>query len=966
MVSLAFLPTVLPWRRQGAGQAGGRSIDRPMQRPTAAVGRGAFVVPRNPSFPLLSGAEPASGSRQAPCFLLRMAAVKAPTAADQNGSGGGDGDGDGGGTATLTAGNIEPSDVTQILSRSYLEYALSVIHARALPDARDGLKPVHRRILYAMSQLGLNPNSQFRKCARVVGEVLGRFHPHGDSAVYDALIRMAQPFSMLEPLVDGQGNLGSVDGDKAAAMRYTECRLTSLSKVALLADLDRDTVDFAPNFDGSDTEPAVMPARVPNLLLNGSHGIAVGMATNLPPHNLSELIAALQALIENPDLSDEEVIAYVPAPDFPTGGLILDTDGARQLYTTGSGSVMVRAKTSFERIRAKGRLARDAIIVHELPYQVVKATLLARIAELVNEKKLDGIADLRDESDRDGMRVVIEMKQNADKNIVLNNLFNATALQTSFGGNMVALVGRKPERLTLKRALQVFVEHRVEVVRRRSRFELGRAREREHIVQGLLTALQSLSEVIRTIREAATVQDARQALTAPEGAFRLSEPQAEAILSMQLRRLTQLESERLRTEGAELAVRIADLEHVLANRSRVMQIIADELREIDRQYGKPRRSQIADYNGRLTSRDVVPNGSSVIIVSKQGYLKRVPLSEFQAHGRGHVGVRGAQIRENDSVAHFFACQDHDVVLAVSERGVAYTVYAFEIPRASRTARGVPIHEVFPGIGMNVNDGEGNGVSVASTDDAPDTHLLPRLSSLMPVSTFDADTHIMLLTRKGWLKRTPLSAFDHVRSNGLIILSLDADDQVGWVQLCRTGDTVVLASARGQVARMLVAEQTLRATGRTSRGVLSMKLRPDDTIADMAVIRQPADGEEVASLLAITALGHGKRMNVEDFRVLGRRTQGVRGIRLRRDRDDRLLCLRTVQPADHLVLITEMGTVARFSAANIPLRSRTAGGVIVQKLRPGDRVAQCSVSTVDDDEEEDEEQAAVDEETDSNS
>lgn len=860
--------------------------------------------------------------------------------ADDDGGGGGGGIVTGTGTGT---GNVVPADLNDEMSRSYLEYALSVIYGRALPDVRDGLKPVHRRILHAMNQLNLSPDSSYRKCARVVGDVLGRYHPHGDVAVYDALVRLAQPFSMRAPLVDGHGNFGSVDNDPPAAMRYTECRLTALSKEALLADIDRDTVGFAPNFDGSESEPTVLPARVPNLLLNGSSGIAVGMATNVPPHNLRELVSALHAMIADPELSDAELERHVPAPDFPTGGFIMGLAGSRALHHNGQGSVIIRSRTSFETIRAKGRPAREAIVVSELPYQTNKAALLERIAEMVNEKKLEGIADLRDESDREGMRVVIEVKRDADRGVVLNNLFKKTALQTSFGGNMLALVGRYPTRLSLRRALQAFLDFRAEVVRRRAQFDLSKARERGHVVQGLLTALRQLDAVIETVRGASDVGAARAALTAPDGRFALSERQADAILSMQLRRLTQLESHRLEAEHADLVARIADLEDVLARRERVMSIISRELDEVKRAHGAPRRSEIMLGDGELSDLDMIANDRSVVLVTRKGYVKRMPLREFEAQHRGTRGKSGAKMREDDTVAHFFSCHDHDTVLAISTRGVAYGLRAFQIPLGSRVSRGVPLSAIVPALASTASggyDGGDEGAGAARRDEQGDAACL---ASIVPVHEFRDDAFLVLLTKRGWVKKTPLAAFASMTARGLIVISLGDGDELRWVRHCSADDTIVMASTSGRAVRFRTDEHQLRPTGRQSRGVRSMRLRPGDSIADMDILHD-ADARD-ASLLAITRQGMGKRVRAQDFRVQSRGCMGVTAIKFKGGArsKDRLVSLRMVQPDDEVVLITKRGTLVRQQAGGVSVQGRPATGVCVQRLDDADMVAHISVA-----------------------
>ncbi|MEB3271092.1 MAG: DNA gyrase subunit A, partial [Synechococcus sp.] len=614
------------------------------------------------------------------------------------------------------------------MSRSYLEYAMSVIVGRALPDARDGLKPVHRRILYAMYELGLTNDRPYRKCARVVGEVLGKYHPHGDTAVYDALVRMAQDFSMRMPLVDGHGNFGSVDNDPPAAMRYTESRLQALTSDALLEDIESETVDFIDNFDGSQQEPTVMPARIPQLLLNGSTGIAVGMATNIPPHNLSELIDGLLALIADPDLDDRALVALIPGPDFPTGGQIIGRRGIREMYSSGRGSVTMRGVANIETIEGRGRADRDAVIITELPYQTNKAALIERIAEMVNDKKLEGITDIRDESDRDGMRIVIELRRDAYPQVVLNNLLKLTPLQSNFSAYMLALVKGEPVLLNLRRMLQVFLEFRVETIERRTRYLLRKAEERDHILLGLLIALDNLDAIITLIRAAADTATARQGLMAQ---FGLSELQSDAILQMQLRRLTALEADKIRLEHEDLLARISDYKDILSRRERVLALITEELHAIRSRYGSPRRTQILDIEAGLEDIDLIANERSVVLLSGNGYLKRMPVSEFEATSRGTRGKAGTRSQGEDGVKLFISCNDHDALLLFSNRGVVYSLPAYRIPLGSRTAKGTPIVQLLP---------------------------IPReeaITSLLAVSGFDEDEQLLMLTSGGYVKRTPL-------------------------------------------------------------------------------------------------------------------------------------------------------------------------------------------------------------------
>ncbi|MGB8691484.1 MAG: DNA gyrase subunit A, partial [Microcoleus sp.] len=587
---------------------------------------------------------------------------------------------------------IIPTDLGNEMSRSYLEYAMSVIVGRALPDARDGLKPVHRRILYAMNELGLTPDRPFRKCARVVGEVLGKYHPHGDTAVYDALVRMAQDFSMRERLINGHGNFGSVDNDPAAAMRYTECRLTALTSDSMLRDIDCETVNFGDNFDGSQQEPLVLPARIPQILLNGSSGIAVGMATNIPPHNLGEIIDGFVALIHNPEITDLELMQYIPGPDFPTGGQILGKATIREAYTTGRGSITMRGVASIETIEHVGRPDKEAIIITELPYQTNKAALIEKIAELVNDKRLEGISDIRDESDRDGMRIVIELKRDAYPRVVLNNLYKQTPLQSNFGANMLALVNGEPQLLSLSQFLNVFLDFRIETITRRTQYELRKAEERDHLLQGLLIALDNLDGIIQLIRRAPDSAAAKQELIDNYG---LSEQQADAILQMQLRRLTALEAQKIQQEHEELRAKISDLEDILARRERILEIAEFEAVEIKNKIATPRRTVIEHAEGEIDERDLIANEQAIILITEQGYIKRMPVSTFEAQSRATRGKAGTKMKEDDGVEHFLSCCDHDTVLFFSDRGVVYSVKAYQIPVSSRTARGMPVLQLLP-------------------------------------------------------------------------------------------------------------------------------------------------------------------------------------------------------------------------------------------------------------------------------
>jgi DNA gyrase subunit A len=835
---------------------------------------------------------------------------------------------------------IIPTDLRNEMSRSYLEYAMSVIVGRALPDARDGLKPVHRRILYAMHELGLTPDRPFRKCARVVGEVLGKYHPHGDTAVYDALVRMAQSFSMRSPLINGHGNFGSIDNDPPAAMRYTECRLQTLTTNALLRDIESETVDFIDNFDGSQQEPIVLPARIPQLLLNGSSGIAVGMATNIPPHNLSELIDGVIALVHNPDITDVGLMQYIPGPDFPTGGQILGTTGIREAYTTGRGSVTMRGVASIETIEHRGRPDREAIIITELPFQTNKAAMIERIAEMVNERRLEGISDIRDESDRDGMRIVIELKREAYPRVVLNNLYKQTPLQANFGVNMLALVNGEPQLLSLKQFLQVFLDFRIETITRRTQYELRKAEERDHLLQGLLIALENLDAIINLIRHAADAPTAKQELIESYG---LSEAQADAILQMQLRRLTALEAEKIQQEHDDLQSRIADLQDILARRERILQIVETEVNELKGTHSSPRRTVIERADGEIGDIDLIANEQAIILLTEQGYIKRMPVNTFEAQSRATRGKSGTRMKEDDGVEHFLTCCDHDSVLFFSDRGVAYCLKAYQIPTASRTARGIPVVQMLP---------------------------IPRdekITSIVPVTEFSDDNYLVMLTQNGYIKKTQLSAFSNIRANGLIAISLEEGDQLRWVRRACADDSIIIGSRQGMAIHFRSDHEQLRPLGRPTRGVRAMSLRNGDELISMDIlpsqvvdslvetVAESAEAIEVEAeleteeldvesprnqgpwALVITMGGLGKRVPVSQFRLQNRAGMGLRAIKFRKT-DDRLAALQVVGEDDELMMVTSRGIIIRQAVSAIPRQSRMATGVRVQRLDEDDAIA----------------------------
>ena len=815
------------------------------------------------------------------------------------------------GSEPNSEGRIVPTDLRSEMSRSYLEYAMSVIVGRALPDARDGLKPVHRRILYAMYELGLTAERPFRKCARVVGEVLGKYHPHGESAVYDALVRMAQDFSMRAPLIDGHGNFGSVDNDPPAAMRYTESRLQALSTSALLEDIESETVDFLPTFDGSQQEPTVLPARIPQLLLNGSAGIAVGMATNIPPHNLSELIAGLDALIEDPQLSDQELLQLIPGPDFPTGGQILGRRGIKETYRSGRGSIPVRGVATVETLHTKGRPDRDAVIITELPYQVNKAALIERIAELVNDKKLEGIADIRDESDREGMRVVIELRRDAYGQVVLNNLFKLTPLQANFSTNMVALVKGEPRLLTLRQLLETFLAFRIETIERRTRHLLRKAEERDHVLQGFLMALADLDEVIRLIRAAADTPTARSQL---EERLGLSSLQSEAILQMQLRRLTALEADKIRLEHEDLLAKIKDYRDILAHRERVSGIIRTELEQLDSRFATERRTVILDAEEDLEDIDLIANERSVVLLTSGGYLKRMPVREFVATNLGTRGKAGTRSESTEQVRLFISCSDHDTLLLFSDRGLVYALPAYKVPIASRTAKGSPIVQLLP---------------ISREED---------ITSLLALSDFNEDQHLLMLTQAGFIKRTPLRAFANIRVNGLIAIHLEAGDALRWVRLARVDDSVLIGSRSGMAIHVPINDNQLRSMGRTARGVRAMALREGDQVIGMDVFSGDQQAEAVPWVLVASAHGRGKRVAMEEFPLQARAGMGRRALKFR-GHDDALISLRILGDAEEVLLVSEQGVIVRLQADQISQQSRAATGVRLQKLGTEDRLVE---------------------------
>jgi len=803
----------------------------------------------------------------------------------------------------MEIGTVQQVDIDQQMRSAYLDYAMSVIVARALPDARDGLKPVHRRILYAMQELGLRSNAPYKKSARIVGEVLGKYHPHGDAAVYETMARMAQDFSMRYLLVDGQGNFGSIDGDAPAAMRYTEARLHRMAE-EMLADIDKDTVDFGPNFDDSLEEPLVLPARLPNLLLNGSSGIAVGMATNIPPHNLREVAAAIIYLIDHFDRIDdipvEELMRFIPGPDFPTGGIIVGTEGILSAYGTGRGRIVMRGMAHIE--ETKG--GRHQIVIAEIPYQVNKAALIERIAELVREEKIDMISDLRDESDQRGMSVVIELKRGAQPKKVLNQLYKYTPLQSTFGVQMLALVDGEPRTLSLKMALRIFIEHRQTVIVRRSNFELSKARARLHILEGYLIALDNIDAVIQTIKESPDAEVAKERLMTR---FKLSELQAQAILDMQLRRLAALERWKIEEEHKQVRAQIEYLEDLLAHPKKILALIQDEMRELSEKYGDDRRTRIAaDAKEELHEEDLVHDEAVLISITQRGYIKRVAASAFRSQSIGGRGVTGHATKEEDEVLFMFPARTLQTVLFFSDRGKVYSEKVYQIPDADRTGKGIPIVNV-----LSLEAGE-------------------RITAAIAVPDFGSHDYCTLVTVQGKIKRVDLEEFASVRPSGLIAMTLEAGDTLGWVRLTTGQDEIILVTEKGKALRF--HESEVRAMGRAASGVQAIRLAKGDAVASMDVV-QPG-----GALLIVTRGGFGKQTPLEEYPVHSRAGAGVMTIDAKAlNVTGTITSARVVQQSDDLTLISANGVVLRLKVKDVRRSGRATRGVRLMKLQPGDSV-----------------------------
>ena len=792
---------------------------------------------------------------------------------------------------------IIPVDIEKEMGQSYVDYAMSVIVGRALPDVRDGLKPVHRRVLYAMHDMGNTWNNAYRKSARVVGDVIGKYHPHGDAAAYDAIVRLAQDFSMRYCLVDGQGNFGSVDGDPPAAMRYTEIRMARIAQ-ELLADIEKETVDFLPNYDDSLEEPSVLPSRLPNLLINGASGIAVGMATNIPPHNLGEVIDGLTALVERPELTIDELMEYIPGPDFPTGGFIHGREGISQGYKTGRGSVQIRARVSTETVKRTGK---EQIIVSEIPYMVNKTRLLEQIAQLVNDKKVEGIADLRDESDRDGMRIVVELKRDAIAEITVNALYKHTSLQESFGVNMLAIIEGRPKLLNLKEILQAFLGHRRETILRRTAYDLRKAEERLHILEGLKIALDNLDAVIALIRESRDPRSAREGLM---GGFGLSEAQAQAILEMRLQRLTGLERDKIVEEHRATLAAIAELRAVLADPKKVDALVVQELREVKEAYGDERRSAIVDKAEEISIEDLIVDEDMVVTVSHEGYIKRNPVTLYRAQHRGGKGKVGTTTREEDFVEYVFVASTHSHILFFTTVGKVYRIKVHELPQASRSARGRPVVNL-----LQLQDKE-------------------KVSAFLPVREFQDGRYVVFATQNGLVKKTALMAYSNPRSSGIRAIALEENDSLIGVRLTDGDQEILLSTVDGQAIRF--KEEQVRSTGRGTMGVIGIRLEQDDQVVSMEVLRPGA------SLLTVSDNGMGKRTATDEYRLQGRGGRGLITMKTT-DRTGRVVGVQQVVDEDQLMLITDGGKIIRLRVADIRIIGRNTQGVRLIDLDNGERV-----------------------------
>ncbi len=787
--------------------------------------------------------------------------------------------------------NVIDTDVERIMKESFIQYSMAVIVSRALPDVRDGLKPVHRRILYTMYENGLTPDQAYRKCADTVGSVLGKYHPHGDASVYDALVRLAQSFSLRYPLVDGHGNFGSVDGDPPAAYRYTEAKMAKMS-MNMLTDINKNTVDFQSNYDDRLKEPVVLPSRFPNLLCNGSTGIAVGMATNIPPHNLHEIIEGMKCVMKNPDCSLDELMEHVKGPDFPTGGIIMGRAGIRAAYATGKGKITLRSQTSIEEING-----RNCIIVTEIPYMVNKARLCVSIADLVKDKRIDGIHDLNDESGKDGMRIVIKLKKDANPQVVLNKLFSYTQLQDTVGVNMLALVNGIPKILTLKECLEQYIDFQVDVIRRRTQFDLKKAKEREHILQGLVIALDNIDEVVEILRSSKTIAEGKQRLMER---FDLTEVQADHIVNMTLGKLTGMERQKLLDELAELKIKIADLEDILANHQRVLDIIIEEVEAIQEKFGDERRTRIENVSGEVDIEDLIPEEESFVTYTKGGYIKRTPISEYHAQKRGGKGVTGMKQREDDYVEEMYTCSTHDFMLFISNKGIMYKLKCYELPEGSKASRGTNIVNVLP----------------LENDE--------KIAAMIKTDSFDEGRFIVMVTRNGKIKRTPLSSYKNVRKNGLRAIGLDEGDEIEGVRMTSGKNQLIVATHNGYAIR--INETDIREMSRTAHGVRAIKLREGDYVVSMARVR---DG---AAVLTVSEDGLGRRVALESYRIQKRGGYGMMNYK-----NGNVCGIKVVDDEDDIIMISSDGVVIRIRACDISIMGRYSKGVRLMRVSDDGKV-----------------------------
>ncbi len=806
---------------------------------------------------------------------------------------------------------VKGINISTEMRTSFLDYAMSVIVSRALPDVRDGLKPVHRRILYGMQELGNTPDKPHKKSARIVGDVMGKYHPHGDSSIYEAMVRMAQDFSYRYMLVDGHGNFGSVDGDGAAAMRYTESRMSKIA-LELLRDINKNTIDYKDNYDGQEREPVVLPSRYPNLLVNGASGIAVGMATNIPSHNLGEVINGVLALSENPAITIEELMNIIPGPDFPTGGIILGRSGIRRAYETGKGSILIRAKVEIEQ-KPSGK---EVIIVKEIPYQVNKARLIEKIAELVRDKKIDGITHLADESDRNGMRIVIEVRKDANSHVLLNNLYKQTALQSSFGINMLALVDNQPKVLNIKEMLYYYLEHQKVVIRRRTQFELNKAEDRAHILEGLRIALDHIDEIIKLIRSSQTGEEAKRGLTEQ---FNLSERQAQAILDMRLQRLTGLERDKIEEEYKALVELIEELKFILANEYRVIEIIREEITEIRDRYSDERRTEIVAGGVEVfEDEDLIPVENSVLTLTNKGYIKRLPANTYKSQKRGGRGVQGMGTNENDFVEHLLNTSTHDTILFFTNKGKVYRARGFEIPEYGRTAKGLPLINL---LGIEKDE---------------------HVTAMIPMATFEEDSYFIFTTKHGVTKRTPVSGFAHIRANGLIAISLRDEDELIAVRLTDGKKQIIIGTRQGKLVRF--EETDIRSMGRTAGGVRGIRLKDDDYVVGMEIIEP---GQEI---LVVTEKGYGKRTPESEYRLQTRGGMGVKTCQIT-EKNGPLCAVKAVEGLEDLMLITINGMLIRMDVNDISITGRSTQGVRLMRLSNNELIATVAKVAKEDEEEE---------------